>query len=276
MKGSQPLRINLLGPLEIHRGKQPVELPASKKARALLAYLIANTRKHRRDRLTELLWDVADDPKGGLRWCLTKIRPLVDDPQRSRILADRETVEFRPEDAQVDLYVLRQRLQGGRSTVPKDLQDLAAMFRGSFLEGLDLPDFVSFQMWLVAAREDVRQQHVSILRAIAHKLSDNPDAAVPYARLLVEIDPLDENSRAQLSGFLVKLGRQSEAKQITVTGTRLVRELGAEVSRELSQPVAMPILEAQGERGDWATLTPLVGRTDECARLRTALENART
>src|SRR5262249_20250238 len=128
---------------------------------------------------------------------------------------------------------------------------------------------------LVGAREDVRQQHVSILRAIANKLSDNPDAAVPYARLLVEIDPLDENSRARLSGFLVKLGRQTEAKQINATGTRLVRELGAEVSRELSQSVAIPSLE-EGEREDWATLTPLVGRTDECARLRTALENARS
>jgi predicted ATPase/DNA-binding SARP family transcriptional activator len=277
MKSSQPLRINLLGPLEIHRGKQRVELPSSKKARALLAYLIANTRKHRRDRLTELFWDVADDPKGGLRWCLTKIRPLVDDAQRSRILADRETVEFCPEDAQVDLFVLREKLKGGMSSASlKDLQNLAAMFRGSLLESLDLPDFDSFQMWLVAAREDVRRQHVSVLRAITNKLSDDPDAAVPYARLLVEIDPLDENSRAQLSGFLVKLGRQSEAKQITVTGTRLGRELGAEVSRELPQPVAMPSLEAQGEREDWATLTPLVGRTDECARLRTALENVRS
>src|SRR5215831_2355072 len=173
MKSSQPLRINLLGPLEIHRGKQRVELPASKKARALLAYLISNTRKHRRDRLTELLWDVADDPKGGLRWCLTKIRPLVDDRQRSRILADRETVEFRPEDAQVDLLVLREKLKDGPSRLAlNELQDLAAMFRGSFLESLDLPDFDNFQAWLVAAREDVRQQHMSILRAITKELSD--------------------------------------------------------------------------------------------------------
>src|SRR5262247_242400 len=105
MKTSTLLHINLLGPLEIRRGKQLVELPSSKKARALLAYLIVNNRRHRRDRLTELLWDVADDPKGGLRWCLTKIRPLVDDLQRPRIVSDRETVEFRAGDAQVDLFV---------------------------------------------------------------------------------------------------------------------------------------------------------------------------
>src|SRR5262249_28675746 len=111
MKSSNPLSIHLLGPLEIRRGKQLVELPSSKKARALLAYLIANSRPHRRDRLTELLWDVADDPKGGLRWCLSKIRPLVDERQRPRIVSDRETVEFRAEDARVDLFVLREKLK---------------------------------------------------------------------------------------------------------------------------------------------------------------------
>src|SRR5215468_8946667 len=117
MKSSNPLHINLLGPLEIRRGKQILELPSSKKTRALLAYLVANTRTHRRDRLTELLWDIADDPKGGLRWCLAKIRPLVDDRQRTRIVADRETVEFRGEDAEVDLYALRERLKGAPSSL---------------------------------------------------------------------------------------------------------------------------------------------------------------
>src|SRR5437762_12818074 len=101
MKGSNLLQINLLGTLEIRRGNRRVELPASKKTRGLLAYLVANSGEHRRGRLTELLWDVADDPKGGLRWCLSKIRPLVDDPQRHRLLADRETVEFRVDNADV-------------------------------------------------------------------------------------------------------------------------------------------------------------------------------
>ncbi len=56
------LRINLLGDLEVLREGHRVELPASKKARALLAYLVTTGRPHRRERLTHLLWDVADDP----------------------------------------------------------------------------------------------------------------------------------------------------------------------------------------------------------------------
>src|SRR3954466_7307911 len=107
MKGSDRLQINLLGPLEIRRGNVRVELPASKKTRALLAYLIVNSGQHRRERLTETLWDVAGDPKGGLRWCLSKIRPLVDNLHQQRLIANRETVEFRADGSDVDLFAVR-------------------------------------------------------------------------------------------------------------------------------------------------------------------------
>src|SRR5262249_38911652 len=129
MAGSHSPRIDLLGPMEIRRGKRSVELPPSRKARALLAYLIVSGREHRRDRLTELFWDVADDPKGGLRWCLSKIRPLVDDAGASRILADRETVKFIAVDAQIDVLVLRDNLRNGVSALSlKKLQELSALF----------------------------------------------------------------------------------------------------------------------------------------------------
>jgi len=287
MKSPPPLHIGLLGPLELRRARQIVELPSSKKTRALLGYLVANTRVHRRNRLTELLWDIADDPKAGLRWCLTKIRPLVDDRQRPRILADRETVEFRAEDAHVDLFVLREKLKEGASSLPLDeLQDLSAMFRGSFLESLDLPDFDSFQAWLVAAREDVLHQHISILRAITKALSENPDNAVPYARRLVELDPLDEHSRTQLCGFLVKLGRQSECKQLIESGKRLARELGLPSSIEVTettQELARSgnetrafIDRAYSDPPDWLAQTQFVGRTKERDRLFSALENSKS
>src|SRR6185503_16962829 len=53
----QDLCIRLLGRLELHKRGQAVALPASKKSRALLAYLVATTRPHLRDRLCELLWE---------------------------------------------------------------------------------------------------------------------------------------------------------------------------------------------------------------------------
>ena len=58
------LALRLLGPLRIERDGEPIDLPPSKKARALLGYLATTGREHRRQRLSDLLWDVADDHAG--------------------------------------------------------------------------------------------------------------------------------------------------------------------------------------------------------------------
>jgi predicted ATPase/DNA-binding SARP family transcriptional activator len=286
MKGSDLLNISLLGPMEIRRGKRRIELPSSKKARGLLAYLIVNRRQHRRDRLTELLWDVADDPKAGLRWCLSKIRPLVDGPQRPRILADRETVEFRAEDLSVDSFAVRDAIKRGVSSMTlKELEYLASLFRGSFLEGLELPDYYSFQAWLIAEREDALAQQVSILRAIVNDLSDDAAKAIPYGRLLVERDPLDEHSRATLSGFLVRLGRHAEARRLIETGKRLASELGTGTSGVLEQTArelprrtsddAESRTPAEGRFPEWRSPTAMIGREEERERVRSMLDNSR-
>jgi DNA-binding SARP family transcriptional activator len=51
------LQIRLLGDLTIHRDGRAVELPPSKKTRALLLYLVATGRAHTRAALCDLLWD---------------------------------------------------------------------------------------------------------------------------------------------------------------------------------------------------------------------------
>src|SRR5215212_1304242 len=102
------LTIRLFGELEVSRGAETLVLPPSKKTRALLAYLVATGRPHRRERLCELLWDVPDDPRGALRWSLSKLRPLVNDPGTVRLQAEGDTVALRADDIHVDLFALRQ------------------------------------------------------------------------------------------------------------------------------------------------------------------------
>src|SRR5437667_915925 len=88
------LELRVLGELEVIRDGAPVALPPSRKTRALLAYLALTRRPHRRERLCEIFWDVPDDPRGALRWSLSKIRPFVDDPAYPRLVAERQTVEL--------------------------------------------------------------------------------------------------------------------------------------------------------------------------------------
>jgi len=55
-------RVLLLGPLQVIQNGSPLPQPPSRKVRALLAYLAMAARPISREKLCELLWDVADDP----------------------------------------------------------------------------------------------------------------------------------------------------------------------------------------------------------------------
>src|SRR5689334_4739415 len=153
-RGKPVLHLRLLGEIELTRGSEPIALPPSRKTRALLAYLAATGRVHRRERLCAMFWDVPDDPRGALRWSLSRLRGLVDEPGSQRIVATRETVAFDPVEAVVDLTTVRARVAEGLDKIPlRDLQALAESFRGEFLEGIDLPDLPDFQAWCLAERE---------------------------------------------------------------------------------------------------------------------------
>ncbi|HEX3413501.1 MAG TPA: hypothetical protein VHT00_17440, partial [Stellaceae bacterium] len=66
------LEFRVLGELEVLSDGAPLALPPSRKTRALLAYLALTRHAHRRERLCEIFWDVPDDPRGALRWSLSK------------------------------------------------------------------------------------------------------------------------------------------------------------------------------------------------------------
>ncbi|WP_417720103.1 alpha/beta fold hydrolase [Salipiger sp.] len=183
--------ISLLGELRVFRGGEEVALPASRKARALLAFLVATDRPHRRERLCELLWDLPDDPKAALRWSLSKLRKVVDDPDRPRIIADRERVAFRTEGIGVDLRTVYDRLQPGADALSvEDLEELARQLAPVLLDGLDGAGDDGFASWLMAEREDALAARVKVLRALAGRADVDPSSARKWRRLLQEADPL--------------------------------------------------------------------------------------
>jgi DNA-binding SARP family transcriptional activator len=132
------LELRVLGELEVIRDGALVVLPPSRKTRALLAYLALTRRPHRRERLCEIFWDVPDDPRGALRWSLSKIRPFVDDPGCSRLIADRQTVELLTEALNLDFFDA-QACAGAEAAATGELARAASSFRGPLLADLDLP-----------------------------------------------------------------------------------------------------------------------------------------
>src|ERR1041384_7928768 len=93
MQGSE-LRVQLLGELSVIRAGAILRLPRSKRARALLAYLPRCPRPVRRERLSEMFRADPADPRAAVRWSLSRLRPLVDDTDHPRVVADRGTVTF--------------------------------------------------------------------------------------------------------------------------------------------------------------------------------------
>src|SRR5262245_35134816 len=94
--------LQLLGPLAATRQGLAIAMPASRKVRALLGYLVLAPRPVLRSHLCELLWDVANDPRSELRWCLTKLRVVIDDARRRRLISDDQWVSIDVSELQVD------------------------------------------------------------------------------------------------------------------------------------------------------------------------------
>nr|WP_275692757.1 alpha/beta hydrolase [Rheinheimera hassiensis] len=165
----------MLGELQVFHNNLLVRLPASKRSRALLAYLAFTARPHRRDRLCEVFWEIPNDPKGALRWSLSKIRPLVNDADTERLQADRERVSLVSSDISIDLHQLKADSQRNDLSIA-ELESLLQQSQQPFLQGLDLPDQSLFQDWLTAERNELQQLTGKLqARLASHTTLSSPD-----------------------------------------------------------------------------------------------------
>ncbi len=228
------LTLNLLGELEVIRDGQVLPLPPSKKTRALLAYLALQRRALSREHLCALLWELPDDPRGSLRWSLSKLRRLVDTPDRTRLKADRLGVELDTTAMEIDVVNLHALHARGLERVDSaELEAAAARYRGPFLEGLELDNFHDFHGWCLAEREAAMRAQTALLAALVERLSETPERALPQAHSWVRLAPFDETARAHLIRLLLALHRPREAEQQLQLGMRLIREAGLPSSGEL-------------------------------------------
>lgn len=222
VENADRLAIQLLGGMAVLRGNEPCSLPRSKKCRALIAYLAATGRPHRRERLCELFWELPDDPKGALRWSLSKIRPLLG----SALIADREWVRIETAGLAIDaaeLIAAKDRLQ---AIATAGLERLAERCGAVFCDGLDLSRAQEYQTWLIATREDVRQAQLGLLDELSRRFENDPARALPYARKRVECDPLSEQARLALVETLARSGRRQEADQQRALAVEVLGEAG--------------------------------------------------
>jgi predicted ATPase/pimeloyl-ACP methyl ester carboxylesterase/DNA-binding SARP family transcriptional activator len=187
------LEIRVLGDLMVARDGVALSLPPSKKTRALLVYLACIGRPQRRERLCELFWDIPDDPRGALRWSLSKIRQILG-PDGDCLQADRNVVNLRSDSLFLDCAAVRSLTQQDLATASiEDLEQLAGLFRGRFIDDLSLSRCPEFEAWRIATAEEMELAQVRILRSVIDRLADDPSRALTHAHALQALLPEDED-----------------------------------------------------------------------------------
>ncbi len=281
------LEFRFLGDFAVLRDGQPLALPPSKKTRALLAYLCLQPRRFRREQLSELLWDVPDDPLGSLRWSLSKLRRVVDEPAQTRLVADRSTVAIEPTGVSVDVTELRALVNAGLAQAPTDvLEAAAARHRGSFLEGLEFTSFHAFNAWCMAERAQALRDRAALLGELVTRTAEAPESALPHARALVGLFPYEESHRATLIRLLNAARQPSEAEEQYQLGLRMLKEAGVTATGALVAARRVPRIDslsltvAHGRRATDGLRTQaadqrLVGRENEMQRIAEALADTR-
>ena len=192
------LRVRVLGDLTIEVDGSAVEPPSSRRARALLGWLVVDRRMHPRSTLGARFWpDVLDESaRTSLRSALSALRRAVGPDSEQYVIASRDEVGLAG-DALVwtDLAEFERCVAEGRP------EDALAVSRGELLAGLD-------DDWVYERRDEHRDRVAGVLAQLAADAERNRSVgeAIAYTRRQVAIDPLAEEPQRDLMRRLAASG----------------------------------------------------------------------
>ena len=207
------LEIRLLGPARVLRRGVEVPLPRSRKVRTLLAYLTLAPTATTRARLIDLLWDVPNDPRGELRWCLSKLRSVLDAEGRSRVVTEGQTlVSLDLAGVLVDVREIARVTAEGVAKVATDaLVRIEPLFAGDLLDGM-LVDGVDLTAWLTGHRQHYRALHLAVVSELTTRLPAASDETFGRLQRWLRLAPFDRTPHEVMIDALLKAGRVRDAE----------------------------------------------------------------
>lgn len=217
------LTLRLLGEVTLRHGEQPVAGLPSRKAEALLVYLVCTRRPIAREVLAELLWD--DRPH---KTALSNLRTLLSGLRRAVgpvLVVERDTIRFdTTQPYWLDVEAFEQALAAGPT--PEALQAACDLYQGDFLAGFHLRQSRGFEEWAVVERERLRRLAViGLERLVRQALEAGRYAAgLEAANRLTQFDPLSEAAHQHRMRLLARLGRRAEALAAYEACRRLLAE----------------------------------------------------
>lgn len=206
------LQFFLLGAPKLLRNGNPVGGFITRKAEALLYYLIVTERAHTRSAVAALLWpDMPEqNARKNLRDVIASLRKIVGD----LLLFSNQTLALNPEYAYwADVAVVSKVLSDSKSAVLDDLREAIGLYHGEFLEGFFLLNAAPFDEWVRQKREEY---HIFVLNGL-HVLADRYlaanewDAGLTATRRLLLLDPWNEQAHRKQMWLLACAGQRAAA-----------------------------------------------------------------
>lgn len=241
------LTIQMMGRLRVWHGEAEAVLPPSRKARGLLAYLALAPRPVGRGRLCELLGSVPDDPRGDLRWCLSKLRSVLDRDGMRRVLVESDRVSLDLRGCDVDVIEIEAACKAGLEALePGRLRHVLRLCVGEFLEGITLNRSPQLDHWLTMQRQSFRTRHAELTAVLHGSLPpDSPESHL-LAEQWVALSPLDARAQRALLAALARDGLPGQAERHLAAAVRLFEAEGEDAT-----PLVLSLREAR-HRGDGA------------------------
>jgi predicted ATPase/DNA-binding SARP family transcriptional activator len=298
------LELFLLGNPRIERQGEPIEVD-TRKAIALMAFLVMSGEVQSRDSLATLLWSEFDQSRAraALRRTLSPLRKGLGGESLD---VTRESIGVREDlDYWLDVEQFRNLLDQtaahghGREEVCAEcispLEKAVELYRGDFMEGFTLRDSPNFDEWQFFQADRLSRELSGALDKLVQGLSATGAfrPAIAHAHRWLAMDPLREEVHRTLMSLHAWSGERSAAlRQYRDCVRVLEQELGVSPLEETTrlyqtikenQPLSPPSLAAvergapSSEEGPPGALQPrgqvasypLVGRDQEWGALRT-------
>jgi DNA-binding SARP family transcriptional activator/predicted ATPase len=280
----ESLAIRLLGIPEILLGEQTLSF-RTRKALALMAYLVTERGMHSRESLMAVLWPESSQSSAAatLRTTLSRLRKTLK-PVGEVLITEAGNVGL-DSHYSVDLDLDWLRDAADEDTPPDDLRSILTVDRGEFLEGFSLPDASAFDDWVSTQRGVCHRQLETIYDRLSQYLLSIHDSAmaVEVSARWVTRAPLSEQAYRRLMAAQTLNGRRPAAlltyHQLQET---LKNELDLQPGREtvllassidqgrigIERLDSSRKIDRVSSKGRQRTLTlPLVGRSAEHSRL---------
>jgi TolB-like protein len=197
------LQLTLLGGFHVRAAGGLVIDVATRKTRALLAYLaLPPGRQHTREALVSLLWSDRGEKQAhaSLRQALVELGRALECAEGTSLTKHRDTLALDPKSVQVDAVAFEQL---AAKTSISELERAATLYSGDLLAGVDVRDS-AFEEWLLIERQRFRNMATTVLKQLSELQTGRKGIAT--AERLIALDPLQEEGYRMLMRLPAEAG----------------------------------------------------------------------